>query len=365
MLQHGPIVDQTLAILQSCIPSTPTPTCRRSARTSRRACRPFNADIAPGPDPQHHRRPHRQPARPHGPELHASTRPARRRWSRSTRGARSCAAASATWRWSGGVHDCHPAPILMLFCQLGALSRRGQIRPFDKRRRRHPARRGRRHRGAQAPARRRARRRPHLRRDQAASGVASDGRGVGVMAPRLDGEVLALRAGLRVGRRRPRAPSGSSRRTAPARRWATRTEIQALARVFGARAEPGAWCALGSVKSMIGHAMPAAGIAGLIKAALALHHKVLPPTLNVRGAQPGARAGDARRSTSTPRPAPGIHGAAEAPRRAGVNAFGFGGINAHAILEECPPAADAAAASRPAALGQRGVHPGRPPRGPS
>jgi acyl transferase domain-containing protein len=108
-------------------------------------------------------------------------------------------------------------------------------------------------------------------------------------------------------------------------------EVEALTRVFGAR-KRAASCALGTVKSMIGHLIPAAGIAGLIKAALALHHKVLPPTLRCDNPNPrfGLHStpfyinGDAR---------PWIHGA-QTPRRAGVNAFGFGGINAHAVLEE-------------------------------
>ena len=78
-----------------------------------------------------------------------------------------------------------------------------------------------------------------------------------------------------------------------------------------------------------------AGIAGLIKAALALYHKVLPPTLNVN--QPNPRLELERTpfyiNTET---RPWIHGSTESPRRAGVNAFGFGGINAHVILEEYP-----------------------------
>ena len=58
-------------------------------------------------------------------------------------------------------------------------------------------------------------------------------------------------------------------------------EVQALtAGVRTARRRGAARCALGSVKSMISHTMPAAGIAGLIKSALSLHHKILPPTLN-------------------------------------------------------------------------------------
>jgi len=107
------------------------------------------------------------------------------------------------------------------------------------------------------------------------------------------------------------------------------TEIEALRRIFAgrSRARP---CALGSVKSMIGHSIPAAGAAGLIKTTLALHHRVLPPTLYAEEPHP-ALAGMCMQLNAHARP--WIHGDLE-PRRAGVSAFGFGGINAHAVLEE-------------------------------
>ena len=76
--------------------------------------------------------------------------------------------------------------------------------------------------------------------------------------------------------------------------------------------------------------IPAAGVAGIIKTSLALHHKVLPATLH---ADAGRRAsGIGRHCISTRRCDLGFRG--PEPRRAAVNAFGFGGINAHAILEE-------------------------------
>jgi acyl transferase domain-containing protein len=105
------------------------------------------------------------------------------------------------------------------------------------------------------------------------------------------------------------------------------TELESLCRVFGGDQPP---CALGSVKSMIGHSIPAAGVAGVIKTALALHDRVLPPTLHAEDGNPrlaGTRFYLNRESR------PWLHGGRE-PRRAGVNAFGFGGINAHALLEE-------------------------------
>src|SRR5208283_5753019 len=83
--------------------------------------------------------------------------------------------------------------------------------------------------------------------------------------------------------------------------------------------------------------MPAAGIAGLIKTALALHHRLLPPTR-------GADRPDPRLAASglelLPSARPWIHGDSQNPRRAGVSAFGFAGINAHAVLEEHAASAD-------------------------
>ena len=83
---------------------------------------------------------------------------------------------------------------------------------------------------------------------------------------------------------------------------------------------------------MISHTVPAAGVAGLIKAALALHHKVLPPTI-CENPNPKLQLENANLYINT-ETRPWIHGSSKNPRRAGVNAFGFGGINAHAILEE-------------------------------
>jgi phosphopantetheinyl transferase (holo-ACP synthase) len=97
---------------------------------------------------------------------------------------------------------------------------------------------------------------------------------------------------------------------------------------------------LGSVKSMIGHTMPAAGIAGLVKAALAVHHGVLLPTLHCDDPHP--MLAKTRFSTlDTARPWD-----AEV-RRAGVNAFGFGGINAHVVLEQAPGHAKAVVVREP------------------
>ena len=84
---------------------------------------------------------------------------------------------------------------------------------------------------------------------------------------------------------------------------------------------------------MIGHAMPAAGAAGLIKAALALYHRVLPPSLHCENPRSPLVGPDSALYVNT-ETRPWIHSQDGTPRRAGVNAFGFGGVNAHILLEE-------------------------------
>src|SRR5690606_30071555 len=113
------------------------------------------------------------------------------------------------------------------------------------------------------------------------------------------------------------------------------TEIRALKRIFGPRQTRMPSVALGTVKSMISHTVPAAGVAGLIKTSLALHNKVLPPTINCDEPNPSFKLEESPFFINT-ETRPWIQ--AEGPRRAGVSAFGFGGINAHAVLEEYRPA---------------------------
>ncbi|MEZ5180136.1 MAG: acyltransferase domain-containing protein [Acidimicrobiales bacterium] len=109
-----------------------------------------------------------------------------------------------------------------------------------------------------------------------------------------------------------------------------RIELETLRTVFGGPEAGRPRAGLGSVKSMIGHAMPAAGAAGLAKAALAVFHGELPPTLHVD--EPNAAVDETRfRLITEVEPWEG-----DEPRIAGVNAFGFGGINAHVVLSEPP-----------------------------
>jgi acyl transferase domain-containing protein/3-hydroxymyristoyl/3-hydroxydecanoyl-(acyl carrier protein) dehydratase len=112
-----------------------------------------------------------------------------------------------------------------------------------------------------------------------------------------------------------------------------RTELESLGRLWGESGWQPGQCALGSVKSMIGHLLTAAGAAGIIKTLLAMQHGVLPPMLHFRQAPPASPLAESPFRIQTDcepwhRRAPGL------PRRAAVSAFGFGGINAHLLLEE-------------------------------
>ncbi|GLX47565.1 hypothetical protein Shyhy01_05150 [Streptomyces hygroscopicus subsp. hygroscopicus] len=108
---------------------------------------------------------------------------------------------------------------------------------------------------------------------------------------------------------------------------------QAMLAVATGDLRPGS-CAIGSVKSNLGHLGPASGIVGLIKTVLALHRESIPPTINVRVPNPQLRLEQTPfKIADAVLPWPRTAGA---PRRAGVSSFGFGGTNAHVVLEEAP-----------------------------
>ncbi len=110
-------------------------------------------------------------------------------------------------------------------------------------------------------------------------------------------------------------------------------EVAALQRAFAGGTDRRGYCALGSVKSNIGHADAAAGVAGLIKVVLALQHEAMPPSLHYERPNPEIDFGQSPFFVNDAlRPWP--RGAR--PRRAGVSSFGMGGTNAHVVLEEAP-----------------------------
>src|SRR5262249_54456045 len=114
------------------------------------------------------------------------------------------------------------------------------------------------------------------------------------------------------------------------------TEVEALTEVYACAGRAGTWCALGSVKSQIGHTKAAAGAAGLIKVVAALRHKVWPPTIKVHNPLEALEPGRSPFYVNVQK-RPWLPSAGH-PRRAAVSAFGFGGSNFHCVLEEADPA---------------------------
>ncbi|PBC86362.1 MULTISPECIES: type I polyketide synthase [unclassified Streptomyces] len=158
-----------------------------------------------------------------------------------------------------------------------------------------------------------------------AVGTSSDGRSLGLTAPRPEGQRRALERAYRRAGISP-AQVGLLEAHGTGTVVGDTAELGVLTDVFeAAGATPGS-CTLGSVKSQIGHTKCAAGLAGLIKAARAVHAGVRPPTLHLT--RPAADPGPFRFDTGSARPWP----VPVARRFAGVSAFGFGGTNYHAVL---------------------------------
>ena len=109
-------------------------------------------------------------------------------------------------------------------------------------------------------------------------------------------------------------------------------EIAALTQAFRMGTDRKQFCAIGSLKPNIGHPDAAAGVAGLIKAALALKHRQIPPSLNFAAPNPKIDFANSPFFVNTEL----REWTGDTPRRAGVSSFGIGGTNAHAILEEAP-----------------------------
>jgi acyl transferase domain-containing protein len=163
---------------------------------------------------------------------------------------------------------------------------------------------------------------------------SSDGKGKGITAPNPVGQRLAVERAWRNACVDPSTVScieahGTSTRVGDA------SELESLTAVLGGTGITPGSIALGSVKSNIGHLKAAAGAAGLFKLTMALHEKVLPPSLNFRDPNPNVDWATSPFRVNTglrewPDPACGV-------RRGGVSAFGFGGTNFHAVLEEYIP----------------------------
>ena len=111
-------------------------------------------------------------------------------------------------------------------------------------------------------------------------------------------------------------------------------ELAALNRAYGGPSDAGRNCALGSVKSSIGHLAHAAGVVGFITTVLAVENGIIPPTLFYRTPNPRLKIGSSRFYVTA---SAQNWVEADHPRRAGVSSFGVGGMNAHVVIEQAPP----------------------------
>ena len=161
-----------------------------------------------------------------------------------------------------------------------------------------------------------------------AVGASSDGKGKGITAPNPKGQKIAVEKAFEQVEYTP-GDVGLIEAHGTSTRVGDAVELNALNEIFGAHAKPGT-IGLGSVKSQIGHAKAAAGIASLIKTSLALYNKVLPPSVNFETPNPTVDwATCPFRVITKTEEWPGGK-----VRRANVSAFGFGGTNFHVAMEE-------------------------------
>jgi acyl transferase domain-containing protein len=165
-----------------------------------------------------------------------------------------------------------------------------------------------------------------------ACGSSSDGRAKSIYAPRWEGQVKALRRCYEAAGYGPETVElieahGTGTKAGD------QAEFNALREAFGeCGRDDRQWCAVGSIKSQLGHTKANAGAVGLLKTVLALHHKVLPPTFNVD--KPAAKLEIEKTPFYLNTEARPWIRAADHPRRASTSSFGFGGTNFHLTIEE-------------------------------
>ncbi|MDJ0593040.1 MAG: beta-ketoacyl synthase N-terminal-like domain-containing protein [Pleurocapsa sp. MO_226.B13] len=232
---------------------------------------------------------------------------------------------------TGGIDTDNTIFMYMSFSKTPAFSRQGQIRPFDA--------------NAdgmligEAVGMMVLKRLEDAKRDGdriyaviKGMGTSSDGKYKSIYAPRSSGQALALRRAYQDAGFAPETV-GLIEAHGTGTIAGDPTEFAALKEAFGENNPKKQYISLGSVKSQIGHTKSAAGAVSLIKAALALHHKILPPTINVTQPNPKLEIEDSPFYLNT-KTRPWFQRETEPPRRAGVSSFGFGGTNFHVVLEE-------------------------------
>jgi acyl transferase domain-containing protein/thioesterase domain-containing protein/acyl carrier protein len=155
---------------------------------------------------------------------------------------------------------------------------------------------------------------------------------VGFTAPRVDGQAKAIRAAQIMAEINP-ATISYIEAHGTGTPLGDPIEVAALKQVFGAAISKKGFCAIGSVKTNIGHADAAAGIAGLIRTVLMLKHREIPPSLHFEEPNPKIDFVNSPFYVNTELKPWQVD---DFPRRAGVSSFGMGGTNAHVVLEEAP-----------------------------
>uniref|UniRef100_UPI0005932441 type I polyketide synthase n=1 Tax=Nocardia higoensis TaxID=228599 RepID=UPI0005932441 len=238
---------------------------------------------------------------------------------------------------TGGVDTENTIFIYLCFSKVGALSSSGQIKPF----------------GSDADGTLLGegitmlalRRLADARRDGnriyaviRGLGSSSDGRAKSIYAPRAGGQRVALDRAYADAEISP-ADIGLIEAHATGTPVGDRTELTALKELLSDATPEPRFAALGSVKSQIGHTKGAAGTAGLMKLAFALHQKVLPGTINVTAPNAEIAAPEAPYYVNS-RTRPWIRDPQRPVRRAAASAFGFGGTNFHVVLEEADSGRD-------------------------
>jgi acyl transferase domain-containing protein len=231
---------------------------------------------------------------------------------------------------TGGVDALNDILMYMCFAQTGALSLSGDCRPFSDRSDGTMIGEGV---GVLA-----LRRLADAERDGDAIyavirgiGSSSDGKAKSIYAPSAAGQTLALRRAYAHAGYGPESV-GLVEAHGTGTVAGDAAEVEALRIVFESAGAPRRSCALGSIKAQIGHTKAAAGAAGMIKTILALHHKVLPPTIKVRAPNEKLHLDESPFYLNTAA-RPWAHDGSH-PRRASVSALGFGGTNFHVALEE-------------------------------
>ncbi|MBA3994752.1 MAG: hypothetical protein C0469_14635, partial [Cyanobacteria bacterium DS2.3.42] len=345
MIQQGQTVDQMLALVQTLHPEISHDDIRHLSELLHGSLPPTNSDTVPGvmPNLLAGRIAQRLGFKGRNLLLDAACASSLIAVETAVHDLRSGACDVAL---AGGIHINSFACFYQMFCALTALSPKQDIRPFDQ--------------AADGTILGEGIGAVVLKRYSEALenndriyaiirgvGSSSDGHGTSLLAPSHEGESLAIQRAFEDAGVSPLSiglieahgtgtPAGDA------------AELQAVGETYGADTNSSGWIALGSVKSMIGHTQAASGMAGLIKAALSLYHRVLPPTLNVVNESKSADwAKHPCRISTTTRPwiHPKVHPSVEQaddtglqttvePRRAAVSAFGFGGVNAHVVLEE-------------------------------